>query len=179
MKILAFAASNSKNSINKKLVSHVAHLVQNASVHLLDLNDYEMPIYSIDREQETGIPQLAHDFYNQITNADFIMISFAEYNGSYSSAFKNIFDWISRVNGKTFQNKPMLLLSTSPGPRGGATVLETAKNRFPFQGGNVVASLAFPSFNDNFNDEKGIINKELKEEIERIVREIEMHQENK
>ena len=174
MKILAFAASNSKKSINKKLVSHVAHLVQNASVTILDLNDYEMPIYSVDREQETGIPQLAHDFYEQITAANFIMISFAEHNGSYTTAFKNIFDWISRVNGKTFQDKPMLLLSTSTGPRGGATVLETAKNRFPFQGGNVLTSLAFSSFNDNFDDEKGIINPDLKAKIERIGREIEM-----
>ncbi len=174
MKILAFAASNSKNSINKKFVTYVVNLVENAQVEILDLNDYEMPIYSIDKEQETGIPTLAHDFYNKITESDFIMISFAEHNGSYASAFKNIFDWISRVNGKTFQNKPMLLLSTSPGPRGGATVLEIAKNRFPFQGGNVVASLAFPSFNTNFNDNEGIVNPELKLEIEKIISEIEL-----
>ncbi len=173
MKILAFAASNSKKSINKKLVTYTANLVQNAQVEVLDLNDYEMPIYSVDKETETGIPTLAHDFYNKITESDFIMISFAEHNGSYASAFKNIFDWISRVNGKTFQDKPMLLLSTSPGPRGGATVLEIAKNRFPFQGGNVVASIAFPSFNNNFDEEKGIINEELKAEIEAIIATIE------
>jgi chromate reductase, NAD(P)H dehydrogenase (quinone) len=92
MKILAFAASNSKNSINKKFVTHVAGLVKNATTTILDLNDFEMPIYSVDREKETGIPQLVHDFYTEITNADFIMISFAEYNGSYTSAFKNVFD---------------------------------------------------------------------------------------
>ncbi len=136
---------------------------------ILDLNDYEMPIYSVDREQETGIPQLAHDFYNQITATDFIMISFAEYNGSYTAAFKNIFDWISRVNNKTFQNKPMLLLSTSTRPRGGATVLETAKNRFPFQGGNVIEYMDFPSFKANFDDGNGIVNEELKTKLEVII----------
>ncbi len=173
MKILAFAASNSKNSINKKLVTYTANLVPNAQVEVLDLNDYEMPIYSVDREQETGLPALAHDFYNKITDADFVMISFAEYNGCYTSAFKNIFDWTSRVNSQTFQNKPMLLLSAATGPRGGATVLEIAKNRFPFQGGNIVASMAFPSFKANFDDEKGIINEELKAEIVAIVEQIE------
>lgn len=167
MKTLAFAASNSKNSINKKLVTYVAGLFQEET-KILDLNDYEMPIYSVDREKENGISQLAHDFYNEITNADFIIISFAEYNGSYTSAFKNIFDWITRVNGKTFQNKPMLLLSTSTGPRGGATVLEMAKNRFPFHGGNIVGSFALPSFNDNFDDEKGITNEDLKQDLEKI-----------
>ncbi len=28
----------------------------------LDINDFEMPLYSIDRETESGIPSLAQDF---------------------------------------------------------------------------------------------------------------------
>jgi chromate reductase, NAD(P)H dehydrogenase (quinone) len=173
MNILAFAASNSKKSINKKLVTYAANLVKNANVEILDLNDYEMPIYSVDKEAENGIPQFAHDFYNKLGNADLIMISFAEHNGSYTAAFKNIFDWTSRVNSKTFQNKPMLLLSTSPGPRGGATALEIAKNRFPFQGGNIVGSFTLTNFNDNFDDEKGIINEEFKEILQKFITQIE------
>jgi chromate reductase len=169
MKILAFAASNSKKSINKKLVIYTANLVKNANVEVLDLNDYEMTIYSVDKESESGIPQLAHDFYNKLGEADLIMISFAEHNGSYTTAFKNIFDWASRVDGKTFQNKPMLLLSTSPGPRGGATVLEIAKNRFAFQGGTIVGSFVLPSFNDNFSDEQGITNPDLKASLQEIL----------
>jgi chromate reductase, NAD(P)H dehydrogenase (quinone) len=169
MNILAFAASNSKKSVNEKLVTYAANLVKNSNVEILDLNDYEMPIYSVDKEAENGIPQLAHDFYNKLGNADFIMISFAEHNGSYTAAFKNIFDWTSRVNSKTFQNKPMLLLSTSPGSRGGATALEIAKNRFPFQGGNVIGSFTLPSFNDNFEDGKGIINENLKQILQQII----------
>jgi chromate reductase, NAD(P)H dehydrogenase (quinone) len=173
MNILAFAASNSKKSINKKLVTYTANLVKKANVEILDLNDYEMPIYSVDKEAESGIPQLATDFYQKLGNADFIMISFAEYNGSYTAAFKNIFDWTSRINNKTFQNKPMLLLSTSPGPRGGATVLEIAKNRFSFQGGNIVGSFSLPSFNDNFDNENGIISITLKESLQQIITQIE------
>jgi chromate reductase, NAD(P)H dehydrogenase (quinone) len=173
MNIVAFAASNSKKSINKKLVTYAANLVKKGNVEVLDLNNYEMPIYSIDKELENGIPQLAHDFYNKLGNADMIIISFAEHNGSYTTAFKNIFDWASRINGKTFQNKPMLLLSTSTGPRGGASVLEIAKNRFPFQGGNIVGSFSLPSFNDNFDDEKGIINPEIKSNLDLIINQIE------
>jgi chromate reductase, NAD(P)H dehydrogenase (quinone) len=173
MNIVAFAASNSKKSINKKLVTYAANLVKKGNVEVLDLNNYEMPIYSIDRESENGIPELAHDFYNKLGNSDIIIISFAEHNGSYTAAFKNIFDWASRINGKTFQNKPMLLLSTSTGPRGGATVLEIAKNRFPFQGGNIVGSFSLPSFNDNFDDEKGIINPEIKSDLNHIINQIE------
>lgn len=160
-KIIAFGASSSKNSINKKLASYTAHLFENATVEILDLNDFEMPIYCIDKENESGIPSLAHDFFNKIGSADILIISFAEHNGAYTAAFKNIFDWASRVNGKTFQNKPTFLLATSPGARGGSTVLEIAKARFPFQGADVKASFSVPSFNDNFDDSKGITNLEL------------------
>jgi chromate reductase len=173
-KILAFGASSSKTSINKQLVTYVANLFQNVQIEILDLNDYEMPVFSVDRESATGIPQLAHDFYEKLGTADLIIISFAEHNGAYSTAFKNIFDWISRINGKTFQEKSMLLLSTSPGPRGGATVLEIAKGHFPFQGGVVKGSFSLPSFSANFDSEKGITNDNLKSQLLEIVNSIDL-----
>ena len=110
-KLLAFGASNSSTSINKQLAKYAAGLFKNAQVDLLDLNDYEMPIYSYDREKKDGFPQLANDFYKKIGEADFILISFAEHNGAYSTAFKNIFDWMSRINGKTFQEKANVIAS--------------------------------------------------------------------
>jgi chromate reductase, NAD(P)H dehydrogenase (quinone) len=171
-KIIAFGASSSKTSINKQLATYAANQFENASVEVLDLNDYEMPIFSTDKEKEAGIPQLATDFYEKLGIADLIIISFAEHNGAYSAAFKNIFDWISRINGKTFQEKPMLLLATSPGPRGGSSVLEIAKNRFPFQGGIVKGSFSLPSFNENFEAEKGIINEEFKNQLIDIINSI-------
>ena len=171
-KIIAFGASSSKNSINKQLAIYTAHLFQNATVEILDLNNYEMPIFSVDREKENGIPALAEEFYTKIGSADLIVLSLAEHNGAYSSAFKNILDWASRINAKTFQQKPMLLLATSPGPRGGSTVLEIAKNRFPFQGADLKGSFLLPNFNENFNAENGITNPELKSELLKIVNSI-------
>ena len=97
-KILAFGASSSRSSMNKELANYAAQQVQNVDITLLDLNDFEMPIYSIDREQGSGIPELAHAFKSHIAEADGIIISFAEHNGVYTAAFKNIFDWISRVD---------------------------------------------------------------------------------
>lgn len=174
-KILTFGASSSRKSINKQLAIYASRLFKKAEAEVLDLNDYEMPIYSIDKEKEDGIPQLAHDFYKKIGNSDLILISFAEHNGAYSTAFKNILDWMSRINGKTFQEKPMLLLATSPGARGGNSVLEIANKRFPFQGGVVKGSFSLPSFNDNFDSEKGeISNQELDAELKKIVASIEL-----
>ena len=172
-KILAFGASSSATSINKQLATYAAHQFANATVEVLDLNDYEMPIFSIDKETKTGIPQLAHDFFAKLGSADLIVISFAEHNGAYSTAFKNILDWTSRINAKTFQEKPMLLLATSPGARGGSSVLDIATKRFPFQGGIVKVSFSLPSFYENFDVVNGIIHPEYKNQLLEIVNSIE------
>ena len=171
-KIIAFAGSSSKTSINKQLVTFAAYQFKNASVEILDLNDYEMPLFSVDKEKENGIHKLATDFYAKIGSADLIIISFAEHNGNFSTAFKNVLDWTSRINPKTFQEKEMLLLATSPGPRGGSSVLDIATKRFPFQGGIIKGSFSLPSFNDNFDSEKGIINEDLKKQLIEITQAI-------
>ena len=173
-KIIAFGASSSKSSINKQLATYTANQFQNASIEILDLNDYEMPVFSVDKQAENGIHPLAQEFYAKIGSADLIIISFAEHNGNFSSAFKNILDWSSRINAKTFQEKPMLLLATSPGARGGSSVLDIATKRFPFQGGIVKGSFSLPSFNDNFDVEKGITNEDLKNQLLEIVNSIEL-----
>jgi chromate reductase len=65
----------------------------------------------------------------------------------------------------------MLLMATSPGGRGGASVLEIAKNAFPRYGGDIKATFSLPSFNDNFDVEKGrISNEELDTQLKEIVK---------
>ena len=163
MKIIAFAASNSKKSINKQLVTYAASLLEGAEVEVLDLNDYELPLFSVDKEQELGQPPLAQEFFAKIGASDALIISFAEHNGSYTAAYKNLFDWCSRINQKIFQNKPVVLLSTSPGPRGAANVLAAAVNSAPHFSGDLKASLSVPSFHHNFDVENGCLtNQEIK-----------------
>ena len=163
-KIIALAGSNSSTSINEQLATYASSLVDNVKVKVLDLNDFEMPIYSSDRENESGHPNEAVAFVDEIRGADGIIISLAEYNGAYSGAFKNIFDWASRVEQKTFLGKPMLLMASSPGGRGGASVLEMASERFPRHDANVVGKFSLPSFYDNFKDGK-IINEDLNNDL--------------
>ena len=162
-RILTFGASSSRKSINRQLAQHVASLLSDCEIDLIDLNDFEMPIYSIDREAN-GIPEPAHRFKKHITEADGIIISFSEHNGTYTTAFKNILDWISRLEGKTWEQKPMLMLSTSPGQNGGATVLGAAVSGLPYLGANVVGSMSVPSFGSVFNDD-GIIDMEMNEKL--------------
>lgn len=165
-KIVAFGASSSKHSINKTFATYAAHQIKEASVNLLDLNDFEMTIFSVDKEKamldkDGKFPALAYQFKEQLKESDGIVISFAEHNGAYTSAFKNIFDWISRIEKDIWYNKPMLLLATSPGLRGGSTVLDLAVNKLKFMNNNVLIPFSLPSFYDNFNEQEGIKNPEL------------------
>lgn len=173
MKVLAFAATNSRQSINKQLVTHAANqLTANAGaeVEVLDLNDFEMPIYSVDREAANGIPEPAKAFFNKIGEADAILISFGEFNGSYSVAYKNVFDWASRIDMKVYQGKPAVLLATSPGPGGAQSVLGTAVGSAPYFDLNVKGQLSVPSFFDNFDAEAGVLkNADLAENLNQVL----------
>lgn len=166
--IIVFAGSNSKASINKKLAIYASSLIDNVNVNVLDLNNFNLPIYGVDVENEKGIPDNAKKFLKHIKSSDGIILSLAEYNGVYTTVFKNLFDWMSRIDSKLWSQKPMLLMATSPGSRGGATVLDIAKGRFPYMGGNIIADFSLPSFGDNFSNGKVIqpqLNLVLKEKV--------------
>ncbi|MFA7272866.1 MAG: NAD(P)H-dependent oxidoreductase [Crocinitomicaceae bacterium] len=171
MKIVAFAGSNSEKSINFQLVTFAASLFDTAEIKLLKTADFETHLYSPERELETGIPQLILDFAQEISSADLVLLSLAEHNGSYSAAFKNLYDWISRIpNRKVFDNKPLILLSTSPGARGGQSVLQSAAERFPRDGAELIGTFSLPSFGQNFDrDKQEIVDAKLKMELRSIV----------
>ena len=162
-KIVAFGASSSTKSINKRFSVYASNQFDGVDKLILDLNDFEMPIYSEDRDKINGIPEKAYEFKKILKNADGIIISFAEHNGSYTSAFKNIFDWISRIEKIVWYNKPMFLMSTSDGSRGAKLVLEIAYNRISRGNPFNIPKFSLPNFYDNFNENDGIIDINHKE----------------
>ena len=170
MKVFAFAASSSKQSINKQLVIYASTFLTDAHIEIADLNDYDLPLFSEDKEKELGHPEKAQVFLNKIKNSDGLLISFAEHNGSYSVAYKNLFDWCSRINPKVFQNKPMALLACSPGARGGSSVLKTAIDSAPYFSGSVVGSASVPRFYENFDvNTRSIKDKTINAQVKQAV----------
>ena len=108
----------------------------------------------MDREKHDGIPTLALRFAEKIDASDLLIISFAEHNSTYTVAFKNIFDWISRIKDrKHFGEKPVFVLATAPGPGGGKNVIAHFEARAPFSGANVLQSFSLPKFKDSFDIE--------------------------
>ncbi|MEO0553727.1 MAG: NAD(P)H-dependent oxidoreductase [Bacteroidota bacterium] len=155
-KILAFGASNSSTSINRTLAAYAAHQFENVDITVADLNDYASPLYATDLEIQNGVHENALRFYELIKENDAIVISVAEYNGLHTSAFKNLWDWLSRIPMETPMNiwggKPMFLLGTSPSKRAESNVFIISKELFPHFGAEIVASFYLPSYRHFFKD---------------------------
>jgi NAD(P)H-dependent FMN reductase len=149
----------------------VASQFENASVKVLDLNDYDLPVFTVDLEEKIGHPEPAQKFVKDLEGADLLIISFAEYNGSYASGFKNIFDWASRVKLQVFDTK-VFLLATATGAGGGRYVLENAVNRFPRHGAEILATFYLPFFYQNFDSQQGITHPEFREMFESALQEV-------
>ena len=167
-KVLTIGGSSSSNSINKQLAEYAGSLLSDVTVINVDLNDYEMPLFSTDIENEQGFSEGTQALNELVDKADGFIISLAEHNGAYSAAFKNAFDWLSRMEGKVWRGKPLLLLSTSPGPRGGQSVMEIAMARFPRHDAVITGHMSLPSFSENFKSGR-IVRDEYKEQLAALV----------
>lgn len=180
-KILVFGASNSKSSINSQFAHFAASKLKNVDLTVIKLHDFELPVYSVDLEKESGIPENALKFFSFIKECDGIVASFAEYNGLYTSAFKNLWDWMSRIpmekRYNIWDNKPMLLLSASPSPRPMNNVMKISKELFPIFGATIVASFYLNVFPKNFADNQ-IINPSLKEDFDKQLESFQNHLNN-
>ncbi len=69
MKIVAFGASTSSTSINKTLATYAAQQVEGAKVSVLDLNNYNVPMFSEDKEKEIGQAEGAIAFLRELEQA--------------------------------------------------------------------------------------------------------------
>lgn len=149
--ILALSGSNSEQSINSTFLDYIVKSITSKPTMGLSLITYDVPMYNIDLENDRGIPIDVKIIKNKISEATALIISVNEHNGMISAYFKNILDWLSRADRNFLADKKILLVSTSPGARGGASALEYMKNTIPRFGGNVVENFSFPSFQENFD----------------------------
>ncbi|WP_417886115.1 NADPH-dependent FMN reductase [Zunongwangia sp.] len=164
-RILGFAGSNSSKSINAQLVANLLNrLSSDFETQQIDIRDFELPFYGEDLENEKGIPQKAQEFAAEIEKNDALVIAINEHNGSLSAVFKNLIDWVSRHNRGFLNNKKIFLVAASPGGSGAASAMAYAKTAFKIFGGDVVETLSFPVFYDNFKEGE-ITNPEIESEI--------------
>lgn len=149
MKTIAFAGSNSSTSINHQLVLYASQFMEN--VEVIKLTDYDAPIYGVDIENENGIPSDIIALQEKLSSAGRLVISINEHNGNFSAYFKNMIDWLSRIDRTFLEGKELTLLVAAPGG-GGTSVLNIAENMFPYFGAKINASFHLGKFHDYFKN---------------------------
>jgi len=134
MKLLAFAASLRRESLNRKLINVAVPLARElgAEVDLADFHEFDMPIFDGDAQAASGLAPGALALKARIEAADAMMIASPEYNFSVGGPLKNAIDWVSRARPTPFKGRSALLLSTSNGVVGGVRGLWQL--RIPLEG---------------------------------------------
>jgi NAD(P)H-dependent FMN reductase len=170
-KILAFAGSNSSKSINKELVTYTVGIIDKEEYqveHVL-LEDFSLPMFGTDLEEESGIPENAKKLRELFLGCDGFIFSSPEHNGLPPAFLKNHLDWISRVDKTSiFNDKPVFIMSTSPGPRGGSSNRDNLASILSYWGARDVESFGLPSFFNNFKENK-ITDEILRSEHEEVL----------
>jgi len=121
VRVLVLGASLSSTSLNNRLASLAASLVEEkgGTVDLATIDAFDCPFYDRDIDVETGPPDGAQRFCKRLQAADAIMIASPEYNASIPAVIKNLIDWVSRFRPQPLNGKQALLLSASPSMVGG------------------------------------------------------------
>lgn len=129
-KILVFAGSARRDSLNKKLAraGEAAVRAAGGEATFLDLDDHEMPVYHGDLETERGMPDGAKRVRELFMTHEGFLIASPENNQSLSSLLKNTIDWLSRGIGDgkgansglaPYRGKVAGIMNATPGPYGG------------------------------------------------------------
>lgn len=168
-KIIAFAGSNSSTSINYKLVKYTASLLQAHEIQMINMAKLPFPMYSEDYEKKHGFSNSLVELKEDITAAAGLVLAVNEHNSNPSAFFKNVLDWLSRVDRNFLADTKVLLISTSPGKGGAKHSLETVSKMLPRFGAEIIETYSLPSFSTNFNNEKGITDSELSKNHKKAV----------
>ena len=129
LRLLVIAGSARNGSLNLRLADAAAALAREAGAQVdrFDLRALQLPVYDGDLEAAEGVPDSTLSLLDAVRSADALLIVTPEYNGFPTPLLINAFDWLSRLGAAgerpaglaVTANKPVALLSASPGPLGG------------------------------------------------------------
>lgn len=177
-KILAFAGSTRKDSLNKKILKISVDAARHAGalVTWLDLADIPMPLYDGDLEEAKGIPGNSLKFRELLKLHQGFLIATPEYNSSISGVLKNAIDWASRpipdeANLICFKGKIAALMSASPGALGGIRGLAEARSILSNIGTIVLPTLvAVPFADKELESKKNAIHQQAEELVKLLTK---------
>lgn len=175
IKLIVLAGSTRQDSFNKRLARVAAAMAtkKGAEVEFIDLAEHPLPLYDGDLEAAQGLPENAAGLKRKFAEADGILLSSAEYNGSMTAVLKNTIDWLSRpgaVEGSVFSGKVALLLAASPGGLGGLRGLNHLRDVLEALGVMVMpGQRAIAAAHQAFDEEGKLKDENLVQAIDNLV----------
>lgn len=176
IRLLAFAGSARKDSLNKKLVRIAAEGAREAGaeVTLIDLNDFPMPIYDLDLQAKLGMDPQAEKLQALFKQADGLLIASPEHNSTVSALLKNVIDWLTRSGTndsdlEAFKEKTAVIMSASPGMLGGLRGLAQLRSILSSLGVLVLPEQkAVGQAMNQFNEVGGMTDAEIEKSIKKL-----------
>jgi len=172
VRVLAFSGSTRKESWNRKLLAVAVEKVRakGAQVNLIDLSQFEMPIFNGDLEEQTGMPPNATRLVELIQHHDALLIASPEYNTFPTPLLKNTIDWCTRADENPFKGKVAAVISASPGNFGGVSSLRHVRHLLLHLGCHVVPAFAvLPRAADAFDMNGGLKDARAAKALEGVV----------
>ena len=172
MRLLAFAASLKRESLNRKLINLAVELAREAQVEvdLADFREFDMPLYDADLQSSAGFPEGARELARRIEAVDGLMIASPEYNYSLPGTLKNAIDWVSRMKPMPLRGKHGVLLAASTSLVGGSRGLWAL--RVPLEGLGVMLlpdMFALAQAPQAFDEQGKLKDPELQERLRKLV----------
>ena len=103
-------------STNRLLLAEARRAFGDATYEEADLR---LPLFDEDVEIAEGFPDAVVKLHARIKAADAIVIATPEYNKALPGVLKNALDWVSRVPGAAWRDKPVAIMSAADGRAGG------------------------------------------------------------
>jgi len=179
-RILVFSGSTRSESFNKQLAASAAKVLQSHTndVALIDLADFEAPLYNGDDEAANGLPPSMTALKKLFADAQALVIACPEYNGFLPPLLVNTFSWLSRPeNGEpsqAFTDKIATIMGASPGGLGGVRVMPRLRDSLAELGVTVLpryvtVKSAFNAFDEDGNLSEEADAKMLNAQIEKLL----------
>lgn len=165
-KIIAFAGSNSKQSINHQLLEMIQQHFD-SNFELIRLSDLDVPMFGVDLEAEIGTPKVIEELYAKISSSPILLMACSEHNGNMTAFLKSTLDWLSRKDRSFLEAKDVFLCGTSTGRKGASESIAAVKRLVERLDGDVTATYSLPSYHHVF--ENGALIPEHRENLDNFV----------
>ncbi|MBU6267934.1 MAG: NAD(P)H-dependent oxidoreductase [Sphingomonadales bacterium] len=164
-RLLLVCGSQRRASLNGRLLDAVSgHVPGGVILDRLRGDDVDLPLFDQDREHEPALLDRLRPLHARFVAADALIVASPEYNGLMTPFLKNLIDWVSRLPRidpaapDAFVDRPVLLLSATPGWSGGGLGIAALRALFGHVGAIAFGETICLPYAADAWDESGAIN---------------------